>query len=219
MYPGRRFALPWAISFCPFGAGTSQPHRVGTLPGFSPQNGTIVANPKCWRGAAVASSRCVGSSSSNPSPCWLQLCTGDLVGSVCDVLIISRMTATSLDVNWLGLDFGHDGISVNPDGDLLTQAWYRLGESRIMASTLRSGKSVQARFTSWSSRCLFLPSGSLDSSRENPGSLRSTISRRRMHRSLRTCKVNRATSDSSFSIEWSELTRPMTGLGDRDFHV
>jgi hypothetical protein len=22
-YPGRRFALPWAISFCPFGAGTS----------------------------------------------------------------------------------------------------------------------------------------------------------------------------------------------------
>jgi hypothetical protein len=40
-----------------------------------------------------------------------------------------------------------------------------------------------------------------------------------MHRSLRTCKVNRATSDSSFSIEWSELTRPMTGLEDRDFHV
>ena len=25
--------------------------------------------------------------------------------------------------------------------------------------------------------------------------------------------------DSSFSIEWSELTRPMTGLGDRNFHV
>jgi hypothetical protein len=36
MYPGRRFALPWAISFCPFGAGTSQPYRVGTVPGFSP---------------------------------------------------------------------------------------------------------------------------------------------------------------------------------------
>ena len=29
-YPGRRFALPWAISFCPFGAGTSQPYRVGS---------------------------------------------------------------------------------------------------------------------------------------------------------------------------------------------
>ena len=36
-YPGRRFALPWAISFCPFGAGTSQPYRVGTVPGFSPR--------------------------------------------------------------------------------------------------------------------------------------------------------------------------------------
>jgi hypothetical protein len=35
-YPGRRFALPWAISFCPFGAGTSQPYRAGTVPGFSP---------------------------------------------------------------------------------------------------------------------------------------------------------------------------------------
>ena len=34
MYPGRRFALPWAISFCPFGAGTPQPYRVGTVPGF-----------------------------------------------------------------------------------------------------------------------------------------------------------------------------------------
>jgi len=38
-YPGRRFALPWAISFCPFGAGTSQPYRVGTVPGFSPRTG------------------------------------------------------------------------------------------------------------------------------------------------------------------------------------
>ena len=36
MYPGRRFALPWAISFCPFGAGTSQPYLEGTVPGFSP---------------------------------------------------------------------------------------------------------------------------------------------------------------------------------------
>jgi hypothetical protein len=29
-YPGRRFALLWAISFCPFGAGTSQTYRVGS---------------------------------------------------------------------------------------------------------------------------------------------------------------------------------------------
>ena len=34
-YPGRRFALPWAISFCPFGAGKSQPYRVRTVPGFA----------------------------------------------------------------------------------------------------------------------------------------------------------------------------------------
>ena len=75
MYPGRRFALPWAISFCPFGAGTPQPHRVGTVPGFSPQSGTIVANPRLRRGAAGTSSRSVGSSSSNPSPYWLPLDT------------------------------------------------------------------------------------------------------------------------------------------------
>ena len=36
MYPGRRFALPWAFSFCPFGAGTSQPYRVGIAWGLSP---------------------------------------------------------------------------------------------------------------------------------------------------------------------------------------
>ena len=36
-------------------------------------NGTIVANPRRRRGAAVASFRCVGSSSSNPSPYWLLL--------------------------------------------------------------------------------------------------------------------------------------------------
>ena len=77
MYPGRRFALPWAISFCPFGAGTSLPYRVGTVPGFLPQSGTIVANPKRRRGARVASFRSVGSSSSNPSPCWLRLDTGE----------------------------------------------------------------------------------------------------------------------------------------------
>ncbi len=77
MYPGRRFALPWAISFCPFGAGTPQPHRVGTVPGFSPQSGTIVANPRLRRGAAGTSSRSVGSRSSNPSPYWLRLDTGE----------------------------------------------------------------------------------------------------------------------------------------------
>lgn len=59
-------------------------------------------------------------------------------------------------------------MSVNPHVDLLTQAWYRLGESRIMPSTLRSGKVVQARCTSWSNRCLLSPLGSLNSSRENP---------------------------------------------------
>jgi hypothetical protein len=33
-YPGRRFALPWAISFCPFGAEKQKnPHRAGTVPG------------------------------------------------------------------------------------------------------------------------------------------------------------------------------------------
>ena len=32
--PGGRFALPWAISFCPFGAGKQKkPHRAGTVPG------------------------------------------------------------------------------------------------------------------------------------------------------------------------------------------
>ena len=46
-YPGRRFALPWAISFCPFGAGTSQTYRVGTVPGFSPQLHSQPQN-RCW---------------------------------------------------------------------------------------------------------------------------------------------------------------------------
>jgi hypothetical protein len=73
MYPGRRFALPWAISFCHFGAGASQPYHVGTVPSFSTQRGTIVANPRRLRGARVVSSRSVDSSSSNPSPCWRQL--------------------------------------------------------------------------------------------------------------------------------------------------
>ena len=30
-YPGRRFALPWAISFCPVGAGGSVDHRRGPI--------------------------------------------------------------------------------------------------------------------------------------------------------------------------------------------
>ena len=42
-YPGQRFALPWAISFCPFGAGISQPYRVGTVPGFSPNHASNMA--------------------------------------------------------------------------------------------------------------------------------------------------------------------------------
>ena len=33
MYPGRRFALPWAISFCPFGAAGSMVDRY--IPGPS----------------------------------------------------------------------------------------------------------------------------------------------------------------------------------------
>jgi len=33
MYPGRRFALPWAISFCPFGAGKQ---KTPTARGLSP---------------------------------------------------------------------------------------------------------------------------------------------------------------------------------------
>ncbi len=39
-------------------------------------NGTIVANPRRQRGAVVASSRSVGSSSSNPSLYWRPLDTG-----------------------------------------------------------------------------------------------------------------------------------------------
>ena len=53
-------------------------------------------------------------------------------GDYSSPVIIARMTATSLDVNWLGLDFGHDGTSVNPHLDLLTQAWYRLRDQRLV---------------------------------------------------------------------------------------
>ena len=41
------------------------------------QSGTIAANPKRRRVAGVASFRCVGSSSSNPSLCWLPLDTAE----------------------------------------------------------------------------------------------------------------------------------------------
>ena len=38
-YPGRRFALPWAISFCPFGAGKQKKTTArGLSPSFLPCN-------------------------------------------------------------------------------------------------------------------------------------------------------------------------------------
>ena len=56
----------------------SRPRATGTrvavpFVGWLASSGTIVANPRLRRGAAGASSRCVGSSSSNPSPCWRPL--------------------------------------------------------------------------------------------------------------------------------------------------
>jgi hypothetical protein len=42
------------------------------LPAGCASNGTIVANPRRRRGAGVASSRCVGWHSFNPSPRWLR---------------------------------------------------------------------------------------------------------------------------------------------------
>ena len=56
-------------------------HVVGTRAGvpsagWPASSGTIVANPRRRRGAKVASIRSVGSTSSNPSPCWLPLDTG-----------------------------------------------------------------------------------------------------------------------------------------------
>ena len=51
----------------PRAAGT----RVGVLfAGLHASSGTIVASLRRLRGAVVASFRSVGSSSSNPSPCW-----------------------------------------------------------------------------------------------------------------------------------------------------
>ena len=47
------------------------------------QCGTIVANPRRRRVARVASFRCVGSSSSSPSPCWRQLGTREPRESEC----------------------------------------------------------------------------------------------------------------------------------------
>ena len=43
--------------------------------GWLASSGTIAANPRPQRVATVASSRCAGSSSSNPSPCWRPLDT------------------------------------------------------------------------------------------------------------------------------------------------
>ncbi len=60
----------------------SKPRAAGTHAGvpfayWLASNGTIVANPKRRRGGAVASFRCVGSSSSSPSLYWLPLDTAE----------------------------------------------------------------------------------------------------------------------------------------------
>jgi hypothetical protein len=58
-YPGRRFALPWAISFCPFGAGKSQPYRVRTVPGFAiAQDWRTPAAEKTWNCSLVFRETC-----------------------------------------------------------------------------------------------------------------------------------------------------------------
>ena len=59
---------------------TNKPRATGTpvvvpFVCYPASNGTIVANPRRRRDATVASSRCVGWHSSNPSPCWLPLGT------------------------------------------------------------------------------------------------------------------------------------------------
>jgi hypothetical protein len=80
-----------------------------------------------------------------------------------------------------------------------------------MPSILRRGKIVQAHCNSWSNRCFILPSGSLNGSRENPDSLRSTGSIRKRYRSLRTCWFKCAISDSRIATELSEDLSPETG--------
>ena len=57
---------------------TSKPRAKGTHVAvpfvcWPASNGTIVANPRRRRGARGGSFRCVDSSSSSPSPCWLPL--------------------------------------------------------------------------------------------------------------------------------------------------
>jgi hypothetical protein len=59
----------------------SKPHAMGTPAVvlsvcWPSSSGTIVANPRLRRVAAIASFRCVGWHSSIPSPCWLPLDTG-----------------------------------------------------------------------------------------------------------------------------------------------
>jgi hypothetical protein len=53
----------------PRAAGT---HAAVLFVGWPSSNGTIVASPRLRRVVVVASFRCVSSSSSNPSPCWLR---------------------------------------------------------------------------------------------------------------------------------------------------
>jgi len=65
----------------------STPHATGTRAGVrfacwhapieALQSGTIVANPRHRRGAAVASSHCVSWRSSSPSPCWVRRDTAE----------------------------------------------------------------------------------------------------------------------------------------------
>jgi len=68
-----RFALGYLI--LPLWGGDTTTLSRRDCPGFSPQSGTIVASPRLRHVARVASFRCVGSSSSSPSPCWRQLDT------------------------------------------------------------------------------------------------------------------------------------------------
>jgi len=49
MYPGRRFALPWAISFCPFGAAGSMvdSHTLKLWPRIYPCNPSVRSLRSC----------------------------------------------------------------------------------------------------------------------------------------------------------------------------
>ena len=93
------------------------------------QSGTIGANPRRRRGARVASSRCVGWRSSNPSPCWLPSvvfaadCRGSLRRSVSswrcrpDSMIAERSTTMPEDHEGFVQNrslFGKDWATTNP---------------------------------------------------------------------------------------------------------